>query len=443
MNKIAIAFGLSIAATVLLWMSVDTLSPEPLTHIAYRQSFTQFTGVIAIVAMSLCMITSLRTHQVNRSLGGLDKVYRLHKWLGITGLIFSILHWLARDIASKVVPLVEITKRTRPEHVEQSNPFLALIEQSHDIAESAGEYGFYAVAIFTLIALARFVPYHVFRKAHHFIAIIFLTLVFHSVVLTNPDYWFSAFGLIYGAIIFLGSVAALSSLFGKIGQSNQTTGKITQIIKHNDIDVVEVTIIVDSPWQGHKAGQFAFLTSKKNEGAHPYTIASTWDEDTHELTFIIKALGDWTSQLKNWFEVDMPVTVEGPYGEFDFIDHQSHQIWIAAGIGITPFIAKLKERERNNNKPPVDLFICLAKVSNDIKSRLEMRAKNADVRLHWFIGSEGATLSSESITAIVKNWDQESAWFCGPAPFGKAIKKQLVKKGLLRQHFHQEMFKFR
>jgi predicted ferric reductase len=36
--------------------------------------------------------------------------------------------------------------------------------------------------------------------------------------------------------------------------------------------------------------------------------------------------------------------VEGPYGCFDFEDGQPHQIWIGAGIGITPFVARMKQR---------------------------------------------------------------------------------------------------
>ena len=39
----------------------------------------------------------------------------------------------------------------------------------------------------------------------------------------------------------------------------------------------------------------------------------------------------------------MPVTVEGPYGCFDFEDAQPRQVWIGAGIGITPFVARMKQ----------------------------------------------------------------------------------------------------
>jgi predicted ferric reductase len=39
----------------------------------------------------------------------------------------------------------------------------------------------------------------------------------------------------------------------------------------------------------------------------------------------------------------MPVTVEGPYDRFDFEDGKRRQIWVGAGIGITPFIVRMKQ----------------------------------------------------------------------------------------------------
>ncbi len=44
------------------------------------------------------------------------------------------------------------------------------------------------------------------------------------------------------------------------------------------------------------AGQFAFVTLHADEGAHPHTISSAWAQDGR-LTFIIKALGDYTRAL--------------------------------------------------------------------------------------------------------------------------------------------------
>ncbi|MBN9060435.1 MAG: ferric reductase-like transmembrane domain-containing protein, partial [Rhizobiales bacterium] len=54
----------------------------------------QLTGVVAIVFMSVAMLLALRPRALEGWFGGLDKMYRLHKWLGIGALVLSILHWM-------------------------------------------------------------------------------------------------------------------------------------------------------------------------------------------------------------------------------------------------------------------------------------------------------------------------------------------------------------
>jgi predicted ferric reductase len=51
------------------------------------------TGIVAIGTMSVAMVLALRLTFIENYVGGLDKSYRLHKWLGITGFVFSISFW--------------------------------------------------------------------------------------------------------------------------------------------------------------------------------------------------------------------------------------------------------------------------------------------------------------------------------------------------------------
>ena len=44
---------------------------------------------------------------------------------------------------------------------------------------------------------------------------------------------------------------------------------------------------------------------------------------------------------------------------------------------------------------------------------------------------------------MVPDWKNVGFWFCGPAAFGDALRKDLVSKGLPAQDFHQERFEMR
>lgn len=53
-----------------------------------------YTGVLSMVPMSVGMILALRPFAIEPFLGGMNKSYRLRKWLDITALVVSVIQWL-------------------------------------------------------------------------------------------------------------------------------------------------------------------------------------------------------------------------------------------------------------------------------------------------------------------------------------------------------------
>jgi predicted ferric reductase len=138
--------------------------------------------------------------------------------------------------------------------------------------------------------------------------------------------------------------------------------------------------------------------------------------------------------------------LEGPYGQFDFADQQGasnaqSQVWIAGGIGITPFLAKLGERAAN---PPAtvdtDLFYCTPR-DGGFPERLDMLCQQAGVRLHRRLTDRDGPLDPTEIRACLK--PGSSVWFCGPARWGRNLADKLIGQGLPKSAFHRETFEFR
>ncbi|WP_425287451.1 hypothetical protein [Paramesorhizobium deserti] len=202
-------------------------------------------------------------------------------------------------------------------------------------------------------------------------------------------------------------------------------------------------------WPGHKPGQFAFATSDRSEGAHPYTIASGWNDEKPLITFVTKELGDHTSRLREKLRVGQDVKIEGPYGCFTFDNGQPRQIWIGGGIGITPFIAAMKHIAQqglhpDRAHPVIDLFHTTAEYDGTAIAKLRADAKAADIRLHVLVDARDGFLSGERIRKEVPEWRDASIWFCGPAGFGGALRQDFAAKGLpVTERFHQELFNLR
>lgn len=93
MKRIKISLVALLLLLTALWLGADTLVPTPFTYFSFRTVFVQYSGVLGIGLMSIAMLLALRPTWLEPHLDGLDKMYRLHKWLGISALVVSVLHW--------------------------------------------------------------------------------------------------------------------------------------------------------------------------------------------------------------------------------------------------------------------------------------------------------------------------------------------------------------
>ncbi len=427
------------------WLAADNLVPQPFTYFGFRTVFVQYSGVIAIGAMSLALLLALRPRWLEPHLNGLDKMYRLHKWLGIVALVAAVLHWWSAQGTKWMVGWGWLTRPLRGPRPDPSllGPVEGWLGGQRGLAESVGEWAFYAAALLMVLALVRRFPYHLFARTHTWIAAAYLVLAYHALVLTKFGYWSQPIGWLLAALLGAGSAAAVLALAGRVGAGRKVHGAIESLQYYPDLRVLESRIALQPGWPGHAAGQFAFVTSNRNEGAHPYTIASAWHADDPHIVFVTKALGDHTGRLRERLHVGMPVTIEGPYGCFDFSDAQSRQIWVGAGIGITPFIARMKQRAAHGEATIVDLFHSTAVAEQAAIDKLTADARAAGVRLHLWVDARDGLLDGERIRSVVPDWQFASIWFCGPPAFGQALRADFAAHGLAPAHFHQELFQMR
>jgi predicted ferric reductase len=139
------------------------------------------------------------------------------------------------------------------------------------------------------------------------------------------------------------------------------------------------------------------------------------------------------------------VIVEGPYGRFDFAADPGPQIWIAGGIGITPFLSRLEALAHAPAKTsqPITLFYSARDSDHALIESVEHLTKQAGVPLHLFISGKNPTLTAQTVCENVPDFINRTVWFCGASEFGTAIKRGMSKEGLPGRRFHQELFEMR
>lgn len=154
------------------------------------------------------------------------------------------------------------------------------------------------------------IPYNIFHFIHRLFPVFYLATAFHIfTVLFKTFWWNSPAGILLVIVSIPGIYAAVLSLFNMIGYKNKRVAIITNIDYYPN-DIIEITLHTDTPLL-HTPGQFSFLTFQHDAEAHPFTIASYYQDKKH-LRFAIKALGDHTHSLKKELKTGQDVIVEAP-----------------------------------------------------------------------------------------------------------------------------------
>ena len=221
MRNLKRTFWGTLAVLVLLWLIAEPSVFQSATFFARRGAMVQLSGVLAIGCMSIAMILALRPRWPESWLGGLDKMYRLHKWLGITALVVAIVHWLSAQGPKWAVGWGVLERPARGARPAIESPIEAIFADLRGSAEGLGEWAFYATVVLVALALTQYFPYRLFYKTHRLLALAYLVLVFHAVVLIRFSYWTSPLGWVMMVLLACGTWAAVLALLRRAAGQGQ------------------------------------------------------------------------------------------------------------------------------------------------------------------------------------------------------------------------------
>lgn len=405
--------------------------------LVWRRQAVLLTGYAGLLFMAGAIVLATRPVWLEPWLGGLDKTYALHKWLGIAAGIALSLHWLAEKSARWMVEggwLIAPAGHGRHGH-GQGFGWMGL-------AKELGEWAFYLLLILVIIALAKKIPYRFFHLLHKALAVVFLAGAYHAAMFTPGPWYAGPAGWLIVVSVVAGIIAAGLSLTGRIGASRTTKGRIEEVSVGAG-GVVDLRLALPEPGLRYQAGQFVFLCFDPAEGAHPFTLASA-DDPCHPR-FAIKPLGDYTRTLAQRLIPGQEVRVEGPYGCFDFSAVGEREIWIAGGIGVTPFLARLDALiAEGGSRRQVDFWYCTTTATEAaFPADLDARCASAGVRLHRLVAARDGLLSAAGVAREVGKIAGSRVWFCGPEGFARSLRAGLEAAGLGRGAFHCERFAMR
>ncbi|MBO6896548.1 MAG: ferredoxin reductase family protein [Shimia sp.] len=379
--------------------------------------FSQYLGLGALIAMAISHLIATRWPGVELVFGPMDQSYRLHKWLGIGAMVAILLH---DTIDAEMRGLGRET---------------ALVE----LAETLGEISLYGLLMLVVITVATFIPYHLWKWTHRFIGIFFLFGAFHYLYILKPFKNSDPLGLYMWAVCIIGTVAYAWTSAPR-GMRPRKSYEITAVTQEGD------AIAVDMKPTGrplrHRAGQFAFFRfsgAGLNE-PHPFTISSA-PADDGTLRITVAPLGDLTNRVSRSLAVGQALQADGPYGHFGRA--KGAQVWIAAGVGITPFVALAQALPAD--AAPVTLVYCVRDRANapHLAELEALAAAKPNLTLVLWQSAERGRFTADALPELVDDIATRKVLFCGPVPMRRALSKDLPKQGVSQRNFHYEAFEIR
>ncbi|MFF8988398.1 globin domain-containing protein [Streptomyces sp. NPDC014983] len=220
-----------------------------------------------------------------------------------------------------------------------------------------------------------------------------------------------------------------------------------------DVVSFRVRPVDGSPVRGFRAGQYVSVGVKLADGARQirqYSLSGGPGDDVRQ--FSVKRVqggttpdGEVSHHLHANVQVGDVLQLSEPYGDLVLDDVAGRPLLLAsAGIGVTPMVAMLASLAADGHDAPVTV-VHGDRSPADHALRTDHQAyaaKLTDATVHFFYERDA---EPGSRTGLVDLSDVDvapgtRAYLCGPLPFMRAVRGQLIEKGVAPADIHYEVF---
>lgn len=293
----------------------------------------------------------------------------------------------------------------------------------------SGEISLLTMIILLVITFYFSLKYHVWKSTHQFLGLAFIIGFIHFLNVSSDVSSSPSLRIFY---IILSSFAIVCYLYRTVFGKYLVYSFSYRLVAVNQLNSTHTELLMEptGPKMNFYSGQFAFFqffTPSVSTEPHPFSLASSPSEKY--LRIVVKNLGDFTSTI-NQAKVGDLVKIEGPYGKFSPHFHSSHEsIWIAGGVGITPFIGMSQDYKAS-------LYYAF---SNSVDAIFINQFKtNPNLSFYAHDSSINGRLTIDKI----KEFKDKNIYLCGPPAMINGFKNQFIKLGVNPNRLISEDFQF-
>lgn len=369
-----------------------------------------------MVLFGVNFVLATRWAWVERWFGGLDRVYRIHGWLGKVTLTTLVAHWglLVAQAWPDAGLLIDY-----------------LVPGLH-VGYTLGMLGLAMLVTLVVLTIWVRLPYATWLDSHRWMGAAYVLGGLHAFVIQYD--WYIALMTIAGGYAWVYRTWLYARWAPHVSGVVQRKG-----IKHA---VTELVLQLDRDWDA-KPGQFVFfgvLDEPTMSELHPFSLSQIIDKRTVRIS--AKAVGDYTTWLQT-LDAGRRIVLYGPHGMFAEPQMTAPQVWVAGGIGITPFLSMLHAESVHPSPRPIMLFWAVRSATDAIYAAETQHLAQSMSHVHVVI-HEGPCALSDVEAALGQPLTAEHVMrVCGPPAMMRALMQAWRKRGMARRRFISEEFAMR
>jgi predicted ferric reductase len=407
---------------VSLW--VLSKSETSLTSLTLLFALGEVTALLGAALLSLNYVLSARLKFVEPYFGGLDKMYKAHRLLGSFGFVAVCFHPVF--LAMNSFASVNVVRYFIP---------------SSNIPYALGVLSLYAY-IFLIVATAYLkLPYHIWKLTHQMMGVPLVLFALHIIFIPTSLHNYLPLQIALALVIGVGILA----YFYKLLIYHRWGPKYDYHLK-NVIQLGEVTELILKP-RGKplifNPGQFVFVSFNSRgvgKESHPFSVSSGKDDD--HLRLSIKSLGDYTDRIR-LLQPDDKVQVYGPYGSFEYKENGNDQVWIAGGIGITPFLSMLRSVPETAASR-IWLFYCTRSMrdASYLKEIMKEKKRLPSLNIIHHASKDFGRINHSHISKRIATIKNKEILLCGSKNMMENLIEEFMVNGVRARNIHYEDFSF-
>jgi predicted ferric reductase len=370
---------------------------------------------------------------------GMDVMSRFHKYMGVFAAVLLLTHPPLMAYGGAGLGL--LTDLNQPWYIWLGKVLLLLLVV-------------HVLLSVTYPALG--LTFEKWRCAHNSLAVFIVTLPFVHSLAAGYDMWPILMRILW--VVLLG-LTLFAYIHHKVLRPRRLSQHPYQVVSVEP-ETHNVWTVKLAPPKGERIydyhpGQFHFITFQRSSELpveeHHWTISSS-PTNREFVSSTIKESGDFTATIGKT-RVGDTAPVEGPFGRFCYTLYPEDKnfVFIAGGIGVTPFMSMLRHM-RDTQKEAEVLLLYANRTEKDIAFRSELAEIESGslprLKVHHIVSQpeagwtgESGRLDHDKLSRLLGQRGEDIAYYiCAPPPMAKIVIRSLRSMGVPYSRMRTEQF---